>query len=74
LYPGEDLTGRKYIQQLSRFHNLWDITHSYNRENVQNALKLEKLPGVEFYIEDLPSWLSWLYQLEFEQRIYYYLW
>ena len=37
LHPGEDLTGWKLVQQLSRFHDVYMITHSYNRDGVEKA-------------------------------------
>lgn len=74
LHPGEDITGWRYVQQLSRFHNVWVITHSYNREGVENGQASGELSGVKFYFVNLPSWLWLLYKLELGQRIYYYLW
>jgi len=74
LHPGEDITGWSLVQQLSRFHNLWVITHSYNREGVRKALAQETLPGVNFCFLNLPSWLKLFYKIEFGQRIYYYFW
>ncbi len=74
LHPGEDQTGWQIINQLARFHDLWIITHTYNRESVTQALTSKKMENVAFHFLELPFWLKWLYRIEFGQRIYYYLW
>ena len=73
-YPGEDMTGWSLVQQLSRFHDLWVITHSRNREGIEKALTQRALSWVHFYYVALPSWLRLLDRIEWGQRIYYYLW
>jgi len=74
LHPGEDFTGWKLVEQLSRFHNVWVITHSYNRQGVDNALEERRVQGVKFYFIHLPLWLKFFYKVGFGQRIYYYIW
>ncbi|MGB8951129.1 MAG: glycosyltransferase [Candidatus Aminicenantales bacterium] len=74
LHPGEDITGWRIVEQISRFHDVSVITHSYNRDGVDQALQKRPLSGVRFYFLDLPAWMRILYKIEFAQRIYYYLW
>jgi glycosyltransferase involved in cell wall biosynthesis len=74
LHPGEDLTGWQIVKQIARFHDLWVITHTYNREGVDAAPKTPGLGRVRFHFLELPRWLRWLYKIEFGQRIYYFLW
>lgn len=74
LHPGEDITGWRLVEQLNRFHDVWVITHSYNRKGVNEVLSKEKLSGINFYFINLPSLLKLLYKIEIGQRIYYYLW
>jgi len=74
LHPGEDIAGWRLVEQISRFHDVWVISHSYNRAGVEKGLKEKNLPHVKFYFYHLPSWLRFLSRIEFGKRIYYYLW
>ncbi len=74
LHPGEDQAGWSLTEQLSRRHDVWVITHSYNRDAVVEALSAGKMQGVSIHFINLPRWMRWLYKIEFGQRIYYYLW
>jgi len=74
LHPGEDLTGWRFVEQISRFHDVWVITHEYNREGIRAAGAGEEGRGVRFHFIKLPPPLGGLYKVEFGQRIYYYLW
>ena len=74
LHPGEDLTGWELLKQLSRFYNLWVLTHRYNEKGIRSVLSRLDLPHVHFFFLELPSYLKWLYGIEFAQRIYYYFW
>lgn len=73
-HPGEDITGWRLMHQLSRFYDLWVISHTYNRAGVESFLKREKLDGVKFHFLSLPSYLGWLYRFAWGKRVYYYLW
>jgi len=73
-HPGEDIAGWNLTRQLSRFHDIWVITHSYNRQGIQKILSQQRLNNAKFHYVDLPSWLKALYKTEVGQRIYYYLW
>jgi glycosyltransferase involved in cell wall biosynthesis len=74
LHPGEDITGWRLVGQIRRFHEVWVITHTYNREGVDKARSEGAYPDVHFHFLDLPRALRALYKIEFSQRIYYYLW
>lgn len=74
LHPGEDTMGWKMVEQISREHDVWVITHSYNREGVLEALSRGEMPGVNIHFLELPSIFWKLYRIEFGQRLYYYLW
>ena len=74
LHPGEDITGWRLVGQIRRFHEVWVITHSYNRPGVEKARAEGAYPDVHFHFLDLPGALWALYKIEFGQRIYYYLW
>lgn len=74
LHPGEDLTGWRFVEQVSRFHDVWVITHEYNREGIRTSLEGPERRGVRFHFVQLPPPLGGLYKVEFGQRIYYYLW
>lgn len=74
LHPGEDYTGWMLCQQLSRFFEVWVITHLYNQEGINRALGTIGSKDITFHFVDLPRWLWPLYKIEFSQRIYYYLW
>ncbi len=76
LHPGEDQTGWRFVGQISRSHDVWVITHEYNREGIRAAMAGagEEDRGVRFQFIKLPAPLGGLYKVEFGQRIYYYLW
>lgn len=74
LHPGEDITGWRLVGQMRRFHEVWVITHSYNREGVEKALAEGAYPDVHFHFLDLGGVAGLLYKVEIGQRIYYYLW
>ncbi len=74
LHPGEDLTGWRLVEQLGRFHDLWVITHSYNKPGVEGARPKGANGSPRFLFVELSAGLKWLYKIEFGQRIYYYLW
>ena len=74
LHPGEDLTGWRLVEQLGRFHDLWVISHSYNKPGVESVRPEGTTGSPRFLFVELPVALRWLYKIEFGQRIYYYLW
>ncbi|MGD1009341.1 MAG: glycosyltransferase [Candidatus Aminicenantales bacterium] len=74
LHPGEDLTGWRLVRQIARFHDVWVLTHSYNKAGIDPAGPRAPDPSVRFHFIHLGRPLGGLYKVEFGQRIYYYLW
>jgi len=74
LHPGEDLVGWNLVQQLVNKHELWIITHDYNRPEIHRVLKGNSPKGLRFIYVKLPSVVRLLYRVGFGERIYYYLW
>jgi glycosyltransferase involved in cell wall biosynthesis len=74
LHPGEDLVGWNLVQQLKKNHELWVITHDYNRPEIQRGLKGSDPKGLHFVYVKLPLFVRLLYRVGFGERIYYYLW
>jgi len=74
LHPGEDLTGWRFVEQISRFCDVWVVTHEYNREGIRASSEALERRGVRFHFVKLPAFLGGLYKVQFGQRIYYYLW
>jgi glycosyltransferase involved in cell wall biosynthesis len=74
LHPGEDLVGWNLVRQLNRRHDVWVITHSYNRDAVVEALSSGDMQDASIRFINLPRWMRLMYKIEFAQRIYYYLW
>ena len=75
LHPGEDLTGWRLVNQAARFHDVWVLTHAYNRPAIERAAaETLTAAAVRFHFLDLPRPLGLLYKVAFGERIYYYLW
>lgn len=75
LHPGEDLFGWKMVEQISRNHQVWVITESYNQDSVLEALEQEGSRNISIIFVQLPLNLRKIfYKVGFAQRIYYYLW
>lgn len=73
-HPGEDITGWRLVEQLSRFFDLYVISESYNKAAVEDFLRHQEIKGVKFFFLSLPLYLKWLYRFNFGKRVYYYLW
>lgn len=74
IFPGEDYTGWNYIKQMSHFHDLWVITHSYNKQGIERIASKEILSKIKFHFVELPSWFKIFNKIEFGKRIYYWFW
>ncbi len=72
---GEASLGWNGVKHLSRFHQVWVLTHLHNRQAIEETLLKHPLPNVKFYYIDLPRWLR---PLECFHKggiqIYAYLW
>lgn len=71
---GEAVLGWNVVQQLGRFHQIWVLTHSQNRQGIEEELRRMPLSNVGFYYIDLPGWLSFLQRFQGGIQIYAYLW
>ena len=75
LHPGEDIVGWRLVEQLSRFHDVWVITHSYNKKAVDEAQAGGELEDIKVIFIQLPFNLrKIIYKFEIGQRFYYYTW
>jgi glycosyltransferase involved in cell wall biosynthesis len=73
LHPGEDLVGWHLVGQLAKVHEVWVITHAYNRPEIERAGGPARTKAHFLYVK-LPSFVRLLYRVSFGERIYYYLW
>ena len=74
IFPGEDYTGWNFIKQMSRFHDLWVIAHSYNKQGIEKKSEREISAKINFNFVELPFWFQIFNKVEFGKRIYYWLW
>src|SRR5207245_28063 len=63
-----------WVQQISRQHEVWVITRTTNRKNVEDALCQEALPNVHWVYFDLPKWMRFWKKGGRGVHAYYYLW
>jgi len=63
-----------WVHQVARFHEVWVITRTNNREPVDRAAAKETLPNVHWIYFDLPHWARFWKRKQRGVHIYYYLW
>lgn len=73
-YPGEAILGWNLVKQLSRFHDVSVITRTYNREGIEEAVRLENLRGIQFHYLALPRFVSFIKRNFLGFSFYYLLW
>jgi len=61
-------------QAIARNNETWVITRKNNRECIENELKTNPNPNLNFVYTDLPKWLSFWKKGGRGIRTYYYLW
>ena len=71
---GEDILGWNLLKQISRFHEVYALTHSDDRQSIERALKEQPIPNLHFRYVDLPRWLHPLLRLQGSHQLYAYLW
>jgi len=71
---GEDSLGWSLVKQVARFHDTWTITHGANRRSIEQALRQELHPNLQFCYVDLPKWLHPLLRFQGCHQFYYHLW
>jgi glycosyltransferase involved in cell wall biosynthesis len=70
----EPAVGWMWVHQVARFHEVWVITRTNNREPVDRAAAKETLPNVHWIYFDLPHWARFWKRKQRGVHIYYYLW
>jgi glycosyltransferase involved in cell wall biosynthesis len=71
---GEGVLGWNIVKQLARFHQVFVLTHSQNRSDIEKALEKEPISNVKFYYLDLPNFFSFLQRFSGGIQIYTYFW
>lgn len=71
---GEGVLGWNIIQQLSRFHEVWMLTHPQNRNAIEATLKVEPHPTLRFEYFSLPIVFEPLRKIPGGIQLYAYLW
>jgi len=74
LHPGEDLTGWMLVQEIAKRHDVWVVTHDYNRPEIEASLKRRTQRNARFVFVRLPRYLDRLYKFGAGERMYYYFW
>jgi len=71
---GESFLGWNIVRQLSRFNKTWVLTHSQNRQALEEKLLQEPILNANFCYVNLPNWLGFLNKIHGGIQIYAYLW
>jgi glycosyltransferase involved in cell wall biosynthesis len=66
--------GWYWVRQAARSHDVWVITRTNNRDEIEEALSREPLPRATFVWFDLPRWARWWKRGLRGIHLYYYLW
>jgi glycosyltransferase involved in cell wall biosynthesis len=66
--------GWSWAREIARFHEVWVITRTNNREPIETALAEEPLPNVHWVYFDLPRWTRFWKKGGRGLRSYYLLW
>jgi len=70
----EPAVGWNWVQQISRFHEVWVITRANNFGPIEAELARHPLPGVHWLYFDLPRRVSFWKKGQRGVHLYYYLW
>lgn len=66
--------GWNWVKQLARFHDVWVLTRTNNREPIERALAQEPMANVHWVYFDLPRWARFWKKGRRGVHLYYYLW
>jgi glycosyltransferase involved in cell wall biosynthesis len=66
--------GWNTVRQAAQNHEVWVITRANNREAIEKAIAIARLPNVHFLYFDLPRWARFWKKGPRRVQIYYYLW
>jgi glycosyltransferase involved in cell wall biosynthesis len=70
----EDQVGWRWVEDLARTHELWVMTNSDRRAELEEALRHHPLPGVHWIYQDIPRWLRFATNRESSGYIHYFYW
>lgn len=74
-YAGsEPGVGWNIVQQMSRFHEVWVITETYNQQFIEPEMARQPLPNVHWHYYRIPRWQRWWYRYPQGEQLHYYLW
>lgn len=71
---GEDVLGWNLLKQISRFHEVWTLTHGADRASIELALNNHAIPNLHVCYVKLPRWLHPLLRVQGGHQFYYHLW
>lgn len=71
---GEDTLGWNLLNQIARFHDVWALTHDWDRSNIEAGPGEHQNTRLHIHIVDLPRWLRALLKIQGGHQLYYYLW
>lgn len=66
--------GWNWVQQISRFHDVWVITRANNKHSIEQELQRNPLPNVRWIFYDLPRFILFWKKKVLGVHLYYYLW
>ncbi len=66
--------GWNQARQMSRFHEIWLVTRSNNRDRITEALRTTPLANVHWIYFDLPRWARFWKKGKRGVHLYYLLW
>ncbi len=67
-------TGWNWANQIAKFHKVWIITRSNNKLIIEEELKKNPIPNLNFYYTDLPKWMRFWKKGARGLYLYYLLW
>jgi glycosyltransferase involved in cell wall biosynthesis len=68
------ILGWNLVDRLSRFYDIWVITHNNNSDDVLDALSAGVLPKVNIHFVDLPKCWRFLHKTALGRWFCYFLW
>lgn len=66
--------GWHWARQVSRFHEVWIITWTRNRDAIEKSLATKPLPNVHWVYFDLPRWARLYRKGQRSLHAHYYVW
>jgi glycosyltransferase involved in cell wall biosynthesis len=66
--------GWNFVNEMSHYHELWILTQSDGRQEIERELKEYPNPNVHFFYIDPFGWKLDLWKAKAEIQVHYYLW